>query len=166
MNKTSLTRALFAAGAVALAGAAQADAIFYPDGTMVDLGSDNALELSADASLSPATDTTVLGAGAATVTNPQAVPVIEHVYVQPNIDWDRGMVVSQMQHRGAVVSQPTVTERQSAATFDVPARAGEASTMTSGAPNLVTDNDSFVVGSNTIPYSAMTVGQPYYVMSF
>ena len=38
MKKSSLTKALFVAGAVALAGAAQADAIFYPDGTVVELG--------------------------------------------------------------------------------------------------------------------------------
>ena len=32
----------------------------------------------------------------------------------------------------------------SAATFDVPARAGEASTMTGGAPNMVTDNSRII----------------------
>ena len=38
MNKTSLTRALFVAGALAVAGGmAQADVITYPDGTRVEL---------------------------------------------------------------------------------------------------------------------------------
>ncbi|HET8744825.1 MAG TPA: hypothetical protein VFM98_04435 [Ramlibacter sp.] len=44
MKKTSLTRALFVAGVMAVAGGvAQADAIFYPDGTHVELG-ENAVE--------------------------------------------------------------------------------------------------------------------------
>jgi hypothetical protein len=48
----------------------------------------------------------------------------------------------------------------------VPSRAGEASTMTGGAPNAVTDNGAMVVGSYTIPYSAMSVDGPYYVFSY
>jgi hypothetical protein len=44
MKKTSLTRALFVAGMMAAAGTmAHADAIFYPDGTHVNLG-ENAVE--------------------------------------------------------------------------------------------------------------------------
>lgn len=160
MKKTSLTRILLAAGAIGLAGAANADAIFYPDGTMVELG-DNGAELLALGS-TPSVDTTVLGAPAATVSS-TTVAVPQVVYVQPNIDWDRSTVVSQMRdHR--LLSHPD--RHAAAATFDVPARAGEASTMTGGAPNMVTDNQTFVVGSNSIPYSAISVGQPYYVMSF
>lgn len=44
MKKTSLMRALFVAGVMAAAGGmAQADAIFYPDGTRVEMG-ENAVE--------------------------------------------------------------------------------------------------------------------------
>jgi hypothetical protein len=167
MNKTSLSRALFLAGAIGLAGAANADAIFYPDGTMVELGEGGAEVLALDST--PAIDTTVLGGPAATVsstTTTTVVPATSYVYVQPNIHWDRATVVSQMHHRDAVVGTHVMGNRQAAATFDVPARAGEASTMTGGAPNVVTDNQSFVVGSRHIPYSAITVGEPYYVMSF
>jgi hypothetical protein len=161
MKKTSsLTRMLLAAGAIGLAGAANADAIFYPDGTMVELGDNGAELLALDST--PSVDTTVLGAPAATVTS-TTVAVPQVVYVQPNIDWDRTTVVSQMRdHR--LLSH---TDRHAAAaTFDVPARAGEASTMTGGVPNMVTDNQTFVVGSTSIPYSSLSVGQPYYVMSF
>lgn len=43
MNKMSLAKALLCAGVVVLAGVANADAIFYPDGSSVNL-SDNAVE--------------------------------------------------------------------------------------------------------------------------
>jgi hypothetical protein len=65
-------------------------------------------------------DTTVLGAGPSTV----IVPVEQSVYVQPG--WSDSY---QQRH-------------QAAATFNTPARAGEASTMTGGVPNLSTDNQS------------------------
>ena len=167
MTKTSLTRAMFVAGAVALAGAAHADAIFYPDGTMVELGDSGADTLALDSSMDSSIDTTVLGAPAASVTTTTTVPVHNFVYVQPNIDFDRHTVVSQLHHRSSVGSSThLMQERQSAATFNVPSRAGEASTMTGGAPNMVTDNNTFVVGSLSIPYSSITVGQPYYVLSY
>jgi len=62
-------------------------------------------------------DTSVLGAG------PVLVPMESSVYVQPgwNGNW-------QQRH-------------QAAGTFNVPARAGEASTMTNGNPNMLTDNN-------------------------
>jgi hypothetical protein len=167
MNKTFRTRTLFLAGAIGLAGAAQADAIFYPDGTMVDLGDRGAETLALDST--PAIDTSVLGGPAAnvTTTTTTVVPTTTYVYVQPNINFDRHAVVSQLQHRKAMAGTHAMGNRHAAAaTFDVPARAGEASTMTGGAPNVVTDNQAFVVGSTHIPYSAITVGQPYYVMSF
>lgn len=72
--------------------------------------------------VSPATtttiDTTVLGAGPSTV----MVPADSSVHVQPG--WSGNY------------SQ----RHQAAATFNVPARAGEASTMTGGVPNASTDN--------------------------
>lgn len=176
MKKTSLTRALFVAGAVAMAGAAQADAIFYPDGSMVDLGSDVALEegslgdtsIAMTGTCETCVDTTVLGAGPSkmTTTTTTTAPVVRYEYVQPNINWDRATVVSQMHLHKSMASRPTVTEKQAAATFDVPQRAGEASTMTGGAPNMSTDNNTFIVGGTVIPHSSITVGQPYYVMSW
>lgn len=176
MKKTHLTRALLVAGAVALAGAAQADAIFYPDGTMVELGENGADQLAwnDDGTLRTAgiVDTTVLGGPAAvTSTTVTTVPTVEYVYVQPNIDFDRHAVRAQIDHPPvAMTSSSTHVLGAGPAhddkNFNVPARAGEASTMTNGAPNLVTSNDSFMVGSTAIPYSSITVGQPYYVLSY
>lgn len=161
MKKLSLS--LLAAASMAVAGIAQADAIFYPDGTVVELGEYGADDLALDSSM----DTTILGAAPSsmTVTTVQA-PL---VYVQPNINWDRTTAMTQMRtnshlvHKGGLVSQQQRT--QAAATFNVPARAGEASTMTGGAPNATTDNAPLVVGSYTIPHSVV-VGQPYYVFSY
>lgn len=172
MKKTSLTRALFVAGVMAVAGGmAQADAIFYPDGTHVELG-ENAVEngmadrvlaesrwsapsssqlaslgVSSDSSIYAASDysldTTTLGAGPATTTSVTTV-TSSPVYVFPNINWDRATVLSQphpmMSHMRSMPGDSF--DRTASATFDSPTRAGEASTMTSGAPNLVTDNPS------------------------
>ncbi len=159
MKKMSLT--LLAAGVMAVAGVAQADAIFYPDGTMVELGENGADHLALDSSI----DTTVLGAGPATVTTVTTVP--QFVYVQPNINWDRSTAQTQLRSNVHLLDKGVSAHHrtQAAATFDVPARAGEASTMTGGAPNMVTDNGSFVVGSYSIPHSVV-VGQPYYVFSY
>lgn len=141
MKKTTLTRALFMAGAVALAGAANADAIFYPDGTMVDLGSDTALEQMAMGTCETCVDTTALGAGSATMTTTTttaAVPVVRYEYVQPNIDFDAATARAQMRmHRDKATRSA-----------------------------VVSDSSAIVVGSATIPYSSITVGQPYYVMSY
>ena len=151
MKQTTLTRALFLAGAVALAGAANADAIFYPDGSMVDLGSENALEqMAMDGSSSSVlvgtcttcVDTTALGAGPAAMTSKTTtttVPTVRYEYVQPNIDFDAATARAQMRAHRHVVSQ---------------------------APAVVTDKNAIVVGSATIPHSEITVGQPYYVLSY
>jgi hypothetical protein len=164
MKKMSLS--LLAAGVMAVAGLAHADAIFYPNGTMVDLGptgADNLALTSTDT-----LDTTVLGAGPATTTTVTTVtPTVEYVYVQPNINWDRNVAVAQMHHNYHLMHRGDSRMRhQAAATFNVPARAGEASTMTGGAPNVVTDNNAMVVGSYTIPYNTVEVGGPYYVFSY
>ena len=180
MKNTSLTRALFVAGVVAAAaGMAQADAIFYPDGTHVELGAnavengladavlarssttapdsaslmamgvttdqnsyalgpvsdDNAMIASNDTSI----DTNSLGAGPSRMTT-TTVTTTTPVYVFPNINWDRSSVQlaphPMMSHARAMDM-----DRTAAATFDSPTRAGEASTMTAGAPNLVTTNE-------------------------
>lgn len=163
MNKKSLS--LLAAAGLLCAGMAQADAIFYPDGTVVELG-----ETGADAVLltssDPMIDTTILGAAPATTT----VSKVEYVYVQPNIHWDRSVALQQVRSNAHLVRGhagiDNQTRHQAAATFDVPARAGEASTMTGGAPNVSTDNQSMVVGSYTIPHHVVSVDGPYYVFSY
>jgi hypothetical protein len=171
MNKTSLTRALFVAGVLAFAGSmAQADAIFYPDGTHVELGANGVengmantvlarspstapdmqtltamglsdqsapmLALNDDFDSSPGT--TVLGAGPA-VTRTETVVTTTPVYVFPNINFDRTTVLSQP-HPMMSQSRSLDMDRTAAATFNSPTQAGEASTMTAGAPNQQTTN--------------------------
>jgi Ser-tRNA(Ala) deacylase AlaX len=171
MKKMSLS--LLAAGAMAVAGMAHADAIFYPDGTSVELGDSGAdsLVLASSDELSmgtPMVDTTVLGAGPAisSVATATTTPTVQYVYVQPNINWDRSVALSQLHSNAHLMNRHSsyTTRHQAAATFNVPARAGEASTMTGGAPNMVTDNNAMIVGSYSIPYSA--VNGPYYVFSY
>jgi hypothetical protein len=164
MKKSSLS--LLAAGVMAVAGMAHADAVFYPDGTVVELGDNGADTLAIDSS-TRMNDTTVLGAGPSTSTAVVTTAPLQYVYVQPNINWDRTTAMTQLHgnahlmHRGLNGHQRT----QAAATFNVPARAGEASTMTGGAPNMVTDNNSMIVGSYSLPYSDIGTG-PYYVFSY
>ncbi len=172
MKKTPLS--LFLAGAFALAGAAHADAIFYPNGTMIDLGENGADQIvwNQDGSIHSlgTVDTTVLGGPAASTTAVTTMPAHELVYVQPNIDFDRHAVRAQIDHPHVAMVDTRVLGAGPAVhddnNFNVPSRAGEASTMTHGAPNLLTTNDTFVVGATAIPYSAVTVGQPYYVLSY
>jgi hypothetical protein len=171
MKKTSLTRALFVAGVMAAAGGmAQADAIFYSDGTHVELGANAVENGTADAVLARSSttapsqddllamgvladqnsmiasndlsvDTTSLGAGPSRLTT-TTVTTTTPVYVFPNINFDRSTVLAaphpMMSHARAMDM-----DRTAAATFDSPTRAGEMSTMTSGAPNMVTTNEEF-----------------------
>lgn len=76
-------------------------------------------------------DTTTLGAGPTVM-----VPSDSSVYVQPG--WNGSY------------SQ----RHQAAATFNVPARAGEASTMTGGQPNVSTDNQRIAHDTYVPIYSA------------
>lgn len=180
MKKTSLTRALLIAGVMAAAGGmAQADAIFYPDGTHVELGANGvesglasavlarsswtapdsitlaALGVTADqnapviaasddmdgtvlASSDLGVDATTLGAGPVRTTTTTVVTTTP-VYVFPNIDFDPHTVLLQPHPMLSHIRSMDM-DRTAAATFNTPTRAGEASTMTSGAPNLVTDN--------------------------
>lgn len=195
MKKTSLTRALFVAGVMALAGGmAQADAIFYPDGTHVNLG-ENAVESGLAAQVlarSPSTapdssmlaslgvradqsqifasnpylddtslamsNTTVLGAGPAVVTSATTVTT-SPVYVFPNIDWDRATVMSQPHPMMSRIHGDRTMDRVAAATFDAPTRAGEASTMTGGAPNMLTSNERVgVIPSDTTIVDTTALG--------
>ena len=69
-------------------------------------------------------DTTVLGASPAVVGSSIGAPDADVTYVY----------------------RPDVASRhQAASTFNVPSRAGEASTMTGGAPNMVTDNSRVIL---------------------
>jgi len=157
MKKTSLTRALLVAGAMAVAGigAAQADAIFYPDGTSVDLGPTGAdnLALSSDSSMlamdHSMSDTSVLGAGPAVTTTTTTVtsPVVQYEYVQPNIDFDPALARMQMRdHRHMVrhhaVSRTVVTT-----------------------PVATSSGDAVIVGSYEVPYNTVSTG-PVYVFSY
>jgi hypothetical protein len=176
MTKTSLTRALFLAGVLGAAGGlAQADAIFYPDGSHVELGAngvengmaDSVLARSSstapdsqtlaslglsdqsapmvamnDDSMDIGPNTTTLGAGPSNMSSmtTTTVTTTTPVYVFPNINFDRTTVLSQP-HPMLSRVRTFNSDRMAAATFDTPTRAGEASTMTGGAPNMLTSNE-------------------------
>jgi hypothetical protein len=166
MTKTSLTRALFIAGAVALAGAAQAQTL-SSDLSSSSVSSDT-MSSSSSMSDSNSVDTTTLGAGSSTLPSTSSTTTVttQYMYVQPNINWDRSTAVSQLHSNGHLMHGSTMGNRTGAtATFNVPARAGEASTMTGGSPNALTTNDRVIVGSYVIPYSSVTTS-PYYVFSY
>ncbi|HZN47429.1 MAG TPA: hypothetical protein VFB71_07375 [Ramlibacter sp.] len=167
MKKMSLS--LLAAASMAAAGLAYADTTYSPDGKVVETGASGDSSLALDSSTR--SDTTVLGAAPSTVAVTTVTPA-QMVYVQPNINWDRSTAMAQMHsnahllNRGGDAGLSEKQRRQAAATFNVPARAGEASTMTGGVPNMVTDNQRMIVGSYTIPYTAITSTAPYYVFSY
>lgn len=123
MKKTTLS--LIVAGTLALAGGlAQAQNTYDTpqqagEVSTMTMGQPNQLTTNSPYGDSRVVvDTTVLGAAPATV----VTPMDHYVAVQPG--WSGS---NQQRH-------------QAAATFNVPARAGEASTMTGGVPNLLTDN--------------------------
>ena len=128
MKKSTLS--LLVAGLVAVGGIAQAETFDTPvqagEASTMTMGQPN--QLTTNSPYSDGTvwvDTTVLGAAPATV----MVPMEHYVYVQPG--W----------------SGSYEQRTQAAATFNVPARAGEASTMTGGQPNVSTDNQR--IANNT-----------------
>jgi hypothetical protein len=148
MKKTTLS--LIVAGALGLAGIAQAETFNTPmqagEASTMTRGQpnerttnspypDNTVVVTPSAQDNVVVDTTTLGAGSNTMGH--------SVYVQPG--WNDGY------HQ----------RNEAAGTFNTPARAGEASTMTGGEPNMLTDNsrlagdravDVWSVPSN--PYSA------------
>jgi hypothetical protein len=130
MKKTFQTSALLLSGLMA-AGIAQAETYDTPqqagEASTMTMGAPNQLTTNSPyGGNSVVVDTTVLGAPA-TVYSYSYVPdtVVTHVY-RPEL----------------------VSRNASAATFNVPSRAGEASTMTGGAPNMVTDNSRVILQSN------------------
>lgn len=122
MKKTTLS--LIVAGALGLAGIAQAETFNTPmqagEASTMTMGQPNQLTTNSPYSDNTAvvvpSDTTTMGAGPNTMSH--------SLYVQPG--WYGGY------HQ----------RHEAAATFNTPARAGEASTMTGGAPNMLTDNHS------------------------
>lgn len=112
--KKSLFSLIAAAGLLAVGGMAQAQTYVVPNDVVI-VGTSPVL---VDVTPSTTMDTAVLGAGPTVV-----VPSESSVYVQPGWTGD-----ARQRH-------------QAAATFNVPARAGEASTMTGGQPNMETDNN-------------------------
>ena len=149
MKKSTLS--LVVAGLLAVGGIAQAETFDTPqqagEASTMTMGQPNQLTTNSPYADNTVvwTDTTVLGAAPATVVVPSTVmvPMEHYVYVEPG-------------YYGAYHQR-----HQAAATFDVPARAGEASTMTGGAPNVSTDNSRLahdryvnVYSIPTGPYSA------------
>ena len=122
MKKTTLS--LIVAGVMAVGGIAQAQTYDAPaqagEASTMTGGQPNQLTTNSPYADNGTVviDTTVLGAGPA----PVMVPLDQYVYVQP------GWSGSNMQRH------------QAAGTFNVSSRAGEASTMTNGVPNQLTDN--------------------------
>lgn len=117
MKKATLS--LIVAGTLAAAGLAQAQ---YTYDTPVQAGEASTMSTGQPnlqtAPSDPPRNAVVMGAGPSTV----MVPVETYTAVQPG--W-----------------RDTPRQRhQAAATFNTPARAGEASTMTGGVPNQLTDN--------------------------
>lgn len=129
MKKTTLS--LLVAGALATAGIAQAQTYDTPqqagEASTMSMGAPN-LETATGAQAS--VDTRVLGAPSTIM-----VPVETYTAVQPG--WSGSY---QQRH-------------QAAATFNAPARAGEASTMTNGQPNQLTDNSKLSADTHVQVYS-------------
>jgi hypothetical protein len=154
MKKSTLS--LIVAGVMAIGGIAQAETFDTPtqagEASTMTMGQPNQLTSNSpwgDNSVAMdsgyGVDTTVLGAAPSTV----MVPMDHSVYIRP------GYTGSWQQRH------------QAAASFDTPARAGEASTMTGGAPNVLTDNTRLagysvvdVYSVPSLPYSA--AGSSYY----
>lgn len=157
MKKTSLT--LVVAGMFAVAGVAQAQSQTWDspekagEASTMTMGQPNAVTNNIGvphthvmgAAPSVHTTTTIYPSHSVVTTYPSTV------YVQPHVQANPDTVVT-------LPYNPMVVDRhQAAATFNVPARAGEASTMTGGAPNMVTNNDRVVLQQQHLYSSASPV---------
>lgn len=161
MKKTSLSLVL--AGVFAVAGVAQAQSQTWDvpqkagEASTMTMGQPN---LETDNLGVP--DTHVMGAapavyGTTTIYPSYSVVTTDpsYVHVQPHVQVNPDTVVTVPYH-------PMVVDRhQAAATFNVPARAGEASTMTGGAPNVVTNNDRVIVQQSHL-YSSVSPALIHY----
>lgn len=147
MKKSTLS--LIVAGALAVAGVAQAETFDTPmqagEASTMTMGQPNQLTTNSPyADNTVVVDTTVLGAAPVVITEPATtvmVPMDHSVWTQPGY-----MGTYRQRH-------------QAAATFNTPARAGEASTMTGGAPNVATDNNRLAANTYVDVYS--TPSMPY-----
>jgi hypothetical protein len=134
--KKSLSRVLLLAGVVAAAGVAQAETFNTPtqagEASTMTQGAPNLLTDNPGLSygVQGGVDTRAMGAGPATITGYETTTV----YGMPSTHlWPE-------RRDGAT------------ATFNVPGRAGEASTMTNGVPNVSTSNYTPpVLGSVVVP---------------
>jgi hypothetical protein len=150
MNKPLLSRALVVAAVVAVAGVANAETFDSPvnqagEASTMTNGQPNMVTnnigypdgygmLPAPVTgttiigVNPSLDTTVLG-GPPSVTTETVTVYPSQVYVQPNASW------------GYYQVHPTLMQRDSfgsaSATSPIPDRAGEASTIVNGVPNLL-----------------------------
>jgi hypothetical protein len=138
MTKSSLTRVLLLAGVVAAAGVAQAGTFDSPynqagEASTMTHGAPNLLTTNQGDSSSyvySETDPTlVLGAGPATVT------VQSYSYTYPAGVYSSSYPAPVVNYTPGVMIDPSAS-----ATSNIPDRAGEASTMTNGVPNLSTNN--------------------------
>lgn len=132
MTKMTLTKSLVLAGVLAAAGVAQAQLTYdvpQQAGEMSTM-TQGAPNLSANNIPNEGPDTTILGAGPAVVTTYSYVTTPSYVYVTPS---------------APVVNYElwNVPRGNASETSNVPERAGEASTMTGGAPNALANNDTF-----------------------
>jgi hypothetical protein len=139
MNKSSLSRALFLAGAVALAGAAQAGSFTGSGETgmtpTTTMGAGHGAQHHSAATSTGAGETGLTGSSGVDTQSMGAGPnTTYYAYPQSHL-WP--------ERRGGAT-----------ATFNTPGRAGEASTMTNGVPNQETSNPSApVTGSVIVPYT-------------
>lgn len=144
MNKTHLSRALALAAVVAVAGVANAETFDSPvhqagEASTMTNGQPNMLTNNIGypdpvgplgalpAPVVSASDTTVLGAPPSTTTTEIVTVYPAQVYVQPNADWGY--------YHG--YSMSSTGPASATATTPIPDRAGEASTLINGVPNLL-----------------------------
>jgi hypothetical protein len=142
MNKSLLSRALVAAAVVAVAGVAQAETFDSPYNQAGDastmthgqpnmstnnIGPTESSALPAPVMGSSYSETTILGGPPSTM-GESTVIYSSPVYVQPNSDWSMNQSRTEAMHSrfpgGATSTSP------------IPDRAGEASTIVNGVPNL------------------------------
>ncbi|TWO71088.1 hypothetical protein FN976_12270 [Caenimonas sedimenti] len=144
MNRTTITRALLAAGVLATAGLAQAQTTDVPmqagEASTFSGGVPNAATTN-----SPYEDSGIL---ARSYTYSVAPPVTYSVAPSTTYIMGAAPVYTSPYPLTADRTHDTYQQGSASATTNVPGRAGEASTMTGGVPNASTNN--FASGGTTI----------------